>query len=68
MSTKAERSQAGAILGTLGGKNRWKDISEDDRREYAREIAACRWPSFAKALAEERTREQESRNLQPPLD
>ena len=51
MSTKLERSQAASILGEQGRKLRWKKASKRERMEFAKKLAAARWPSFAKALA-----------------
>lgn len=55
MSTKAERSEAAKILGQEGRRVRWETTSRRKRTEFARELAAARWPSFAKVLEEERT-------------
>lgn len=54
MSTKAERSEAASLLGEQGRKLRWANTTQDERVEFAKQLAACRWPSYARALAEER--------------
>jgi len=58
MSTKVERSEAASILGEQGRKLRWSRTTEQERSEFARQLAAARWPSYARALAEERASER----------
>ncbi len=53
MSTKVERREAASILGAQGRKLRWACTTQEERVEFAKRLAACRWPSYAKALEEE---------------
>lgn len=56
MSTKLERSEAASVLGEQGRKLRWQKVSKRQRTEFAKKLAAERWPSYAKALAMEAER------------
>ncbi len=60
MSTKLERSEAASILGEQGRKLRWQKSSKRERTEFAKRLAAERWPSFKRALAMEAERRNEA--------
>jgi hypothetical protein len=51
-------SNAATVLGRAGLKKRWDATPPAARREFARRLAAARWPSYARALELEQERKE----------
>jgi len=49
--------RAARTLGRVGARTRWQNTTEEERIEFAKMLAAKRWPSFARELELEAERE-----------
>jgi hypothetical protein len=54
-------SEAGSILGEVGRRSRWNATPPKERSNFARELAAKRWPSYAAELNAIRERQAAQR-------